>query len=85
MKTVYKDLFEDEIAELLREHPNASITCGYGHYTPGGAIYEDGIVTSGAGTYCEFWNGKRTGGHVPLERLIKHILPHQEFTLYERS
>lgn len=85
MKTVYDGLFEDEVAELLRENPTASIECGNYKYYPSAMICEDGIYTSGRNYYSEYYLGKRTFNHIHMSGLINRILPHKEFILHTKG
>ena len=85
MKTVYTDLFEDEVADLLRENPTASVECGNYTYSPSAMICEDGIYTSGKSYYTEYFLGKRTGDHIHTSGLINRILPHKEFILHTKG
>lgn len=81
---VYSDLFEDEVAEILREisSVNTRILYGIYTYTPACMICEDGIYTSDKGYFTEYCNGKRTGNHVGTGYLIMS-LAHATFTLKE--
>jgi len=82
MKTVtYTDLYEDWIAEILRELPhNSVVEDGYYSFYPACAVCEDGIYSSGSGLYSVYINGKRTGSHVGKKYLIDR-LAHKTFTV----
>ena len=85
-KTIYADLFEDEVAEVLRDLPFSStiIMDAHHEFYPAAGICEDGIYTSGTGMYTEFFNGKRTGSHVGRQYLIDH-LAHTTFAVVRRQ
>lgn len=85
MKTItYQDLFEDEIAEILRNLPHNSVIERNDVYTyrPASMICEDGIYTSGKGSFTEYMYGKRTGNHVGMAYLTG-VLSHTTFTVKE--
>ena len=87
MKTVTcSDLFEDEIAEVLREHPQHDTFIFIDRYmfTPACMICDDGIYTSGAGYFTEHLDGKRTGNHIRAAGLIQ-ALAHRTFTIKVRE
>jgi hypothetical protein len=87
MKTVTcSDLFEDEIAEVLREYPQHDTLFFSGRYmfSPACMICDDGIYTSGAGYYTEYLDGVRTGNHISTGILIQ-ALAHQTFTIKVRE
>ena len=85
-QTTYTDLFEDEVAEVLRGLPFSStiIMDAHSEFYPAAGICEDGIYSSGEGSYTEFWNGKRTGNHVGRKYLIDR-LAHKTFTVIRRQ
>ena len=87
MKTVtYSDLFEDEIAEVLRDHPLAGTFIFIDRYmfSPACMICDDGIYTAGEGYFTEFLGGYRTGNHIAASRLIQ-ALAHRTFTIKVRE
>lgn len=85
-RTTYSNLFEDEVAEILRPLPfNSAIIMDARHeFYPAAGIDEDGIRSSGKGLYTEFLDGKRTGNHVAMQYLIAH-LAHKTFTVIEKE
>ena len=85
MKTVYDGLFEDEVAELLRENQTASVECGNSTYYPACMMCYDGIYVSGEGYYTEYYLGKRTDNHIHIKGLINTVLPHTEFILHTKG
>ena len=82
--TTYTDLFEDEVAEILRELTSTNTSISYKTYTykPACTICDDGIYTSGKGYFTEYYNGKYTGNHVGTGYLIR-VLAHTTFTVKE--
>ena len=87
MKTItYSDLFEDEVAEVLRDHPlqNTIIFIDRYMFCPANMICEDGIYTSGAGYFSEYLNGIRTGNHINA-KAFPHVLAHRLFTVKIRD
>lgn len=87
MKTVtYSDLFEDEIAEAIRDHPLTDTFIFIDRYmfSPACMICDDGIYTSGAGYFTEYLDGKRTGNHIRAASLIR-ALAHRTFTIKVRE
>lgn len=83
-RTTYSDLFEDEVAEILRCLPfNSTVIMDAHHeFYPASMICEDGIYTSGSGMYAQYIDGKRTG-HVGQKHLIDR-LAHETFTVIRR-
>ena len=83
-RTIYSNLFEDEVAELLRElpHNNAIEPNDMYTYYPASMICEDGIYTSGKDSFTEYMYGKRTGNHVGTAYLIDK-LAHTTFVVRE--
>lgn len=64
MRMHYSNLFPDEIAEILRELPDgARIEKAFSvSYRPcSGVLYDDGIISSGAGYFTEYIAGQRVG------------------------
>lgn len=87
MKTVtYSDMFEDEIAEVLRDRPLAGTFIFIDRYmfSPACMICEDGIYTSGSGLFSEYLNGIRTGNHISVAGLAQ-ALAHRTFTIKVRE
>lgn len=81
----YTDLFEDEIAEVLRSHPDLNaITDAHREFYPARMICEDGVYTSGSGLFSVYMDGKRTGSHVSAQ-YIASALAHETFRVYTRS
>lgn len=81
-RTTYADLFEDEVAEILRDLPfRSTIIMDSRHeFCPAAGICEDGVYSSGAGLFTEYLDGKRTGNHVGRRYLID-ALAHKTFTI----
>lgn len=81
MKKYYKGLFEDEIAELLRElEDNAYIVTGLHFetaYIKIHTLYEDGIISTVNDYYIHYINGKQCG-FVGIGSVI-NSLAHNEF------
>ena len=71
----YTDLFEDEVAEIVRDLPHDStiIMDAYREFYPANMMCEDGVYTSGSGMYAEYLNGKRTGSIYGLKYLVDHL------------
>lgn len=80
MTTVYNDLFEDEVADVLRSAgPDAVIERGPLQWHAARAIDEDGIISPGNGMYIEYYNGRRSA-YLNTAYLIAR-LTHTEFTV----
>lgn len=82
-ETIYADLFEDEVAEILRYLPARSvITDSHNEFVPAATICEDGIYSSGEGMFTQYIDGKKTGT-VNQSYLINY-LPHKTFAVVRR-
>lgn len=80
MKTVIcSDLFDDEVAEILRSAPDAVIRRDCVVWEPSHMLNDDGIYSDGTGYYTEYIHGRRSAV-VPLRFLI-HSLAHTEFSM----
>ena len=80
--TIYADMWEDWIAEILREAGRDCVIRFENHeYRPACMRCEDGIYTSGAGYYIDYFYGVRSG-YVAREYLIA-ALAHKEFSITE--
>lgn len=80
-KTTYTDLFEDEVAEVLRDTARSSgiILEGYNEWYPARMVNEDGIYSSGSDMFTQYINGTRCG-YVSASYLIS-LLAHKRFTV----
>ncbi len=80
-KTTYTDLFEDEVAEVLRDATRSGgiILEGCNEWYPAHMINEDGIYSSGSGMFTQYINGTRCG-YVSASYLIS-LLAHKPFTV----
>lgn len=85
-RTTYTDLFEDEVAEILRNLPHGTMVImdAWHEFYPASMICEDGVYTSGAGMFTEYFRGKRTGHYVNQKYLID-TLSHKTFTVVEKE
>ena len=81
----YKDLFEDEVAEILRELPDDScIKCSpFSYFKKLGALYEDGLVQSTNGQYYNKYCGRESYGYIHRNQLIS-VLSHSTFSVVIR-
>jgi len=58
----YSGLYEDETAEVLRSAgPCSVIRSGPFSWEPARVLYEDGMLSSGAGYLIEYIDGRRSG------------------------
>ena len=83
MKENYTGLFEDEIAELLRDMQHDDVIIIRGTlYRPACAICDDGINTAGADYFLEIdAHGSRS--HVSRSDVVNR-LAHSEFSIFWR-
>ena len=82
-ETIYADLFEDEVAEILRYLPARSvITDSHNEFIPAAMICEDGIYSSGEGMFTQYIDGKKAGT-VNQAYLIDY-LSHKTFAVVRR-
>ena len=83
MKTIYNDLFEDEVADRLRCLPDRAEVAPDRYTTYQrkiGARYEDGLVESTDGTLYNHYIGNKLSGTIGLQSLLAR-LAHAEFTV----
>ena len=77
---IYTDLFEDEIADVLRSLRNGdSITTDNAEYYPAHMMDEDGVYTSGNSAFTVYIRGRRCG-YVNARYLI-NALAHTTFEI----
>ena len=82
-ETIYADLFEDEVAEILRYLPARSvITDNHNEFLPASMICEDGIYSSGEGMFTQYIDGKKAGA--VNEAYLIDYLSHKTFAVVRR-
>ena len=81
MAVYYSGLFEDEVSDVIRASAPCVIRSGCYSWQPAHALYEDGILSSGAGYFAEYINGRRSG--IVSAGYIINLLSHHDFTISE--
>ena len=81
MEKTYKDLFEDEVSELLKETGYNGSIYVYNNvmYKKSCGLYDDGIYSANTGYYTEYRDGKRSS--VVSKGFLIDLLSHSEFVI----